>query len=413
VIVVDRGAAPVVPDGQVILFEQYRLIRRTWKWVLLTAVLVTIGVGAYVFLAVPVEYMATVRALPPNKSGTPLDNLVGGISSTLKDFGLSKLVGKGSSDNGYSKSVLITSQPLYDSLINKYDLYKVYNIPKGRYDKAYKKVADNVIVEISPEGPISVNVYDTDPVRAAKMANDVIYYTNVLARDINRRESEPLTKYVGERYEQARADQERLGIELQKVMAKTKIFDPESQGEVVGSALMEAEADVAAKRSLVELYRQSVGEDDPRTIQAKTMLQQAEDVSKRLAAGHAGALQGLSVDKLPASTVEYLHIRQDYEVNAKVLALLEPMYEQTKYEEVRDIPILNVLDEARVPPEKARPKRSVIVASAFLGTILISYVVIAFMSYWRSFRQRYTRYSMIQETRAITNGDARAGDHAS
>jgi len=405
----DQDAAP---HGQVLLFEQWTLFRRTWKWVLLVAIIVTAGVGAYVFLAVQPEYLASVRALPPNKSGTPLDNLVGGISSTLKDFGLSKLVGKAGGDMGYSNSVLLTSQPLFDSLIAKYDLYTLYKIPRSRYDMMYAALNDNIIIDISPEGPITVSVYDVDPKRAAAMAGDVIHYANVLARELNRRESEPLTRYVGDRYEQTRAEQERLGAELRKFMQESRMYDPEAQVKIIGTAVMEAEANVAAKRTLVELYRSALGADDPRTLQAGQALQLAEAESRRLSAGRAGALQSLSVDDLPASTVEYLRIRQDYEVNAKVLALLEPMYEQTKYEEMRNIPILNVLDEARVPPKKARPQRSIILASAFLGTFLIAYVLIAVVAYAKSFSRRYRRYMAASATsragRDVMNGEHEA-----
>lgn len=392
-ITIDRQVDDGQPHGQVLLFEQYTLLRRTWKWVLLIAVLVTAGVGAYVFLAVQPEYLASVRALPPNKSGTPLDNLIGGMSSTLKDFGLSKLVGKAGGDAGYSKSVLITSQPLYDSLVAKYDLYKVYEIPAGRYDMMYGALNEKIIVDISPEGPITVLVYDTDPKRAAAMANDVIYYTNLLARELNRRESEPLTKYVGDRYEATRASQEKLGMQLQQFMQQSKLYDPEAQSKIIGTAVMEAEANVAAKRSIAEMFRSALGAEDPRTIQANEALRLAESESRRLSAGRGGALEGVSLQDLPATTVEYLRIRQDYEVNAKVLALLEPMYEQTKYEEMRDIPILNVLDPALVPLKKARPQRSIIIASAFLGTFLISYVLIAAVAFGKSFTKRYRRYT--------------------
>ncbi|MBS1913540.1 MAG: hypothetical protein JST22_16250 [Bacteroidetes bacterium] len=405
--IVPAGDQSGLPEGQVILFEQFRMFKRTWKLVLAIAIVATAGVAVYVFGYMPVEYMAVVRALPPNKSGTPLDNIIGGISTSLKDFGLSKLVGKAGSDNGYSRSVLITSQPLFDSLISHYDLFTVYGIPKGRYDKVYKKMAENINVDISPEGPISVEVYDENPERAAKMANDVIFFTNMLSRELNRRESEPLTKYIGARYEQTRDDQEKLGAELRQFMAKSKLYDPESQAKIIGTAVTEAEGDVAAKRTLVEVYRKALGEDDPRTIQAKTLLEQAEAQSRRLAAGHAGVLNGPSVENLPASTVEYLRLRQDYEVNAKVLALLEPMYEQAKYDELRDIPVLNVLDPARVPPEKARPKRSIILASAFIGTIIVAYLIIAIVAYIRSFLQRYRAYN---DRAALPEGPHHAGE---
>lgn len=410
-IVVMERQVTALPEGQVILFEQFTLVRRTWKWVLLVALLVTAAVGAYVYLVMPVEYLASVRALPPNKSGTPLDNLVGGISNTLKDFGLSRLVGKGGAEAGYSKSVLITSQPLFDSLIAKYDLYKVYDIPKNRYDLMYQAIGSNINVDISPEGPITVEVYDRNPERAAAMANDVIRYTNELARDINRRESEPLTKYVGDRYLQARDAQMKLGVELRKFMQKSKIVDPEAQAEVMSSAVMDAETDVAVARTRLEILQTALGKEDPKTIEAEALLRQAESRSQRLAAGRAGTLSGPSINNLPETTVEYLRLRQDYEVNAKVLALLEPMYEQSKYEEMRDIPVLNVLDEARVPPVKARPKRSIILASTFVGAFLIGYVLIALVAYWKSFMKRYRRYS-VSEVAMITNGDARGGERS-
>ena len=406
-----------------ILFEQFTLLRRTWKWVLLVAIVVTVGVGFYVF-SIPVEYLASVRALPPNKSGTPLDNLVGGISSTLKDFGLSKLVGNRTADNGYAKTVFIQSQPLFDSLIAKYDLYKVYDLPRNRRDLMYAKIMSNMNMEISPEGPIVVEVYDVNAERAAKMANDIIYYTNFLAREINRKESEPITKFVGSRYEQARAEQVRLGVELQKFMAKTKIFDPEVQGKVVSTAVTDAEAQVAVQRGLVDAYTSALGADDPRTVQAKILLSQAEETSRRLAAGRGGVLQGPSLNDLPTTSIQYIQLRQDYEVVAKVIALLQPMYEQMQYEEIRDIPVLNILDAAYPPPVKSRPKRSLILASAFVGTFLIAYLMIGVVAYYRNFSRRYRAYmaagngdadavpALIEvEAFESVNGDGRDGEH--
>ncbi len=412
-VVVVTNSVPDVPhEAETILFEQFRLVRRTWKLVLAIALLITAGIGVYVFAFMPVEYMAIVRALPPNKSGTPLDNLIGGISTSLKDFGLSKLVGKSGADNGYSRSVLITSQPLFDSLIAKYKLFAVYEIPQGRYDKVYAKMLDNIIVDISPEGPISVEVFDRDPKRAADMANDIIRYTNMLSRELNRRESEPLTRYIGERYQQARSSQETLSVKLRAFMQRSKLYDPEGQAPVLGSAVMEAEADVAAKRTMVEVYKNALGAEDPRTVQAQELLRQAESLSRRLSAGRTGVLQGLSLNNLPASTVEYLRLREDYEVNAKVLALLEPMYEQAKYDEMRDIPVLNVLDKARPPLEKARPKRSILLASAFVGSVIVAYLLIALVAFMRSFMRRYRAYDRERAELAATQPARSAGELA-
>ena len=83
-----------ISSGHAILFEQYSLLRRTWLWVLAISLVATLVVGAYVYMFIQPEFMGTVLALPPNKVGTPLDNILGGVASSLKDFGLSRLVGK-------------------------------------------------------------------------------------------------------------------------------------------------------------------------------------------------------------------------------------------------------------------------------------------------------------------------------
>ena len=138
-----NGQSPVPADGQIILFEQFALLRRSWKWVLLVSLLITGAVAFYVLTMVPKEYMGVAVALPPNKSGTPLDALMGGISSSLKDAGLAKLVG-GKGAAGYSQTVLMTSGLLLDSLIEKYDLYSEYEIPRDRPDMMRSTLASKI-----------------------------------------------------------------------------------------------------------------------------------------------------------------------------------------------------------------------------------------------------------------------------
>jgi capsule polysaccharide export protein KpsE/RkpR len=379
-------------NGQVILFEQYSLFRRTWKWVLAISLITTIAAGLIVYLVIQPEYMATVRALPPNKVGTPLDNLLGGVASTLKDFGLSRLVGGRSAEPGYDKTVLLSSNPVMDSLVRKYDLHEVYDIPLDRPDLAIAAISENIEVQIQETGPIVVSVYDVDPKRAATMANDIIDITNRLAQELNRRETEPISRYVGERLDLARAEQQKLGTELRRFMAKNRVIDPEGQAAIAAEALVTAEANVGAQRALVETLTKALGAEDPRTRQAQELLTQYELQSRRLAAGRGGALRSLSIDEAPDAAVEYLRVKLDYETNAKVIALMEPMYEQTRFDEVRNIPILNIFEAAQPPVKKARPRRSLIILSTFVGTFLVSYMAIAFAAYLKNFKRRYRMY---------------------
>jgi uncharacterized protein involved in exopolysaccharide biosynthesis len=398
---IDRRVDGVPLDGQAILFEQYALLRRTWKWVLVVSLVGAALAGAYAIFFVPKEYKATIRVVPPNKSGSPLDNIIGGLSASLKDFGLGKLVGGKSGESGYSRVSLLFSRSIVDSLIAKYDLYDSYEIKRSRPDLLEEEVRDNIDIEVDLEGPIDISVYDRDPKRATRMATDIVAFTDELARDLNRRETEPISRAIGKRYIQVRDEQESLTNRLRAFMQKNKIFDVEKQPSIVGGALYEAEAEVRTQKILVESMAAVLGEQDARVVEGRRTLATMEGEAKRLAAGQGSVISGMSIDNAPGAAVEGIRLQTAYEINAKVLALLQPMYEQSVLDQNREIPILHVVDQAEVPLKKARPRYSIVIGGAFLGMWIVCYVVIAFISYGKAFNRRYRAYMLSANTNGL------------
>lgn len=382
-----------LPPGQIILFEQYRLVRRTWWWVLLLALLVSAATWYYVTWEVKPEFMATAVSVPPRKSGTPLDNLIGDVGGGLQGFSISKLIGKRGPESGYTTFSVMTSDAVKDSLIKAYNLYEVYELAPGEYFKALGELTARLEFESDLEGPISVSVYDTDPERAAAIANDVIRYTNSLLKELNRQETEPITRFIEERYDQLRDERNRLADRMQEYMRRTNIYEPESQLSATATALLEARVNESSQRAIVGMMEQMLGADDPSVAQQKALLREYEAERRRLEGGGAGI--GPAVGALPNALVEYARLKQDYEVNAQLLAIVEPMYQQMLFDEKRDIPQLLFLHEAAPPTKKARPRRSIALASAFIGTIIISYLIIAVIAWSRSLNERYGAYRKV------------------
>ncbi len=407
-IIVSPQNATVIPHGQAILFEQYSILRKTWWWVLLLALLITGGVWFYVANYIPVEYRATAVSVPPRKTGTPLDNLLGDISSGVKSLGLSRLIGKGAGSSGYSNLAIVSSTAIKDSLIQKYKLDSVYGIPLSRIDLLYGKLEGQMELEEDLEGPIIISMYDTNPERAAAMANDVIDFSNAMLQELNRLETQPISTFLEKRLEKLTTQQKEIGEELAGYMRKTSIYDPESQLPATAAALIEMRAKESAQRSLVNVLSQLLGSDDPAVMQQTQVLRGLEGERQRMEAGGAGV--GPSTGELPSALMEYLRLRQQYEVNAQTLLLLEPMYQQTKFDETRNIPALLALHRALPPPVKARPRKSLVLASAFVGSIIISYILIALIAYFRSFSLRYRQYrSVMQAGGSINSGEAPKG----
>jgi hypothetical protein len=75
--------------------ENISILLRHKYLILSVTIIVTAIVGTYAFTFMPNYYKAHSVILPARHSGNDLDNVTAGISSTLKDIGLSKLKGGG------------------------------------------------------------------------------------------------------------------------------------------------------------------------------------------------------------------------------------------------------------------------------------------------------------------------------
>lgn len=77
------------------------------------------------------------------------------------------------------------------------------------------------------------------------------------------------------------------------------------------------------------------------------------------------------VEDSPKLMLEQDRLVRDTEINSTLYLELKKQLELTKIEEIKNVPIVNVMDEARPAAEKSRPKRMVIaVLGAFAGLFL-------------------------------------------
>jgi len=67
---------------------------------------------------------------------------------------------------------------------------------------------------------------------------------------------------------------------------------------------------------------------------------------------------------------------RDIEVNQEVFITLRQQYELAKIEELKETPVINILDEGEPAIEKAKPQRVFIVFISMLGAVLLSFFVL-------------------------------------
>ena len=80
----------------------------------------------------------------------------------------------------------------------------------------------------------------------------------------------------------------------------------------------------------------------------------------------------------PQLLLEQERLIRDVQINATVYSELRKQFELVKTEEVKNIPVINVMDSARAPAKKDKPKRAIIVLSVFLLSFLsaVGYIIV-------------------------------------
>jgi len=136
--------------------------RRMIVWICGIVVVTT----AIISLLVPKVYSADVSIVPPldliQKQSTMLGKLGAGSALLNKAIGISNIADLYAS--------ILESRAVVDSIVNRFDLMKVYKEKKYK-SNVRKKLKSNTSITVSDEGIVTVTVEDLDPSRAAAMAN--------------------------------------------------------------------------------------------------------------------------------------------------------------------------------------------------------------------------------------------------
>ncbi len=360
------------------------------KWFILSMTILSLAVSLVIALNMPLWYASTVSVVPPKVSDNMLMSSMSGLSSTLKEVGLTRF-GGGSSDS-YSFTVILNSRAVMDSMINKYELDKVYDIPKTQMKKLRDAFTDNCLVTSEKEGNYTVTIWDTDKRRAAEMANDYIRIANDVAVRIFRDEMNLNVTQFQERIQSTDSTLKALGDSLGRLSKKYLLFSPQEQAKAVSQAMSEVKAEEAKSDVMYEVFKKAYGENDPYTQLQKDIRNQTTRKSSEIQnmPGYAG---NFSVKNAGSISIEYMKLLAEFETFTKVKAMLLPTIEKAKLDETKKLENLFVLDRAEPATEKDRPKRSVIVAGSTLGGFIFAILMIVLINSVRSFKEQYQIYA--------------------
>lgn len=358
----------------IILFN----IRKILKITILSSLLLFL----ILLFVYPVTYRAPATILPPEN-----DNQTGSLSSLLSGQDFSGLLTGGlSSANSQLYMEILKSRSAAEYVVRKYNLIDYYN-EENIYEAA-NVLTKHLNVEINKEGIIKLSVEvstsviplvfdDKDAVKefAAKLANSYVEALDSINREKLSSKAKKAREYIASELLKTSATLDSVENALMNFQERNKTVALPEQLSAAIDAAAELKAEIMKTEIEIGLLRSNLREDSKELIAIRKKLEQLREQYNQMELGNKDYL--LAFREVPELGKELATLLREVKIQNEVYTMLQQQYYKEKIQENKDLPTVEVLDEA-IPPLKATSPRVVFstIAGGLFVFLLMSCVVI-------------------------------------
>jgi uncharacterized protein involved in exopolysaccharide biosynthesis len=287
-------------------------------------------------------------------------------ASALQSLGgLASLAGAaGVKTPGDQYVALMQSSRVSTRVINAFTLKDVY--ASATLDDARKILASNVRIELGKkDGLVSVEVSDSDPVRAAAIANRYVDELRRLAGELALTEAQQRRVFFEKQLQQAKAKLATAQMALQAtgVNERTLRVEPKAAAE----AYANLRAQVTAAEVRLQSMRHHLTDEAPELKMAMS----------NLAALRGQLVKVEAVDQSAANDA-YINAYREYKYQEALFDLFSKQFEVAKLDESKEGALIQVVDQATPPEKPVKPRKSLVavLGGGVAGVLLLLYVFI-------------------------------------
>jgi uncharacterized protein involved in exopolysaccharide biosynthesis len=338
--------------------------RRLVRWPLIAAL-----VAAGVALALPETFTGVTRLLPPQQPQGASAALLGQLG------GLAGAAGGalGLKSPGDLYLGLLRSDSVADGLIERFGLQQAYQAPL-RTD-ARKALAARTRLEVERSGLIVVEVEAASPALAADLANGYVEQLHRLTSTLAVTEAAQRRLFFEQQLRQAREQLAGAEAELRRAIDAGGLVSVEAQGRGAVETVARLRAQISAKEIQLGAMRAYATQDHPDRRRAEQELASMRQELVRLESGDGGAAP--AGGGKAASGVANLRLVREVKYQEIMFELLAKQYELARVDESKEAPLIQVVDRARPPERRTRPRRTLLViaaaAVALFGAVLATF----------------------------------------
>ena len=250
-------------------------------------------------------------------------------------------------------------------LIDSFDLYEHYKIKKSDKKAKFKvreELLENYQTIKTKYGALLLIVEDTDPEIAASIANEAREKIEQLAQKIVKDSQKKLINSYTHNIVKKQVQGDSLGVALLKLKDKIGVFDSRSQSAIYTNVMAQAISDMEGAKGKIGFYKNYPSKKD------SLIKYMAEEQGSKATIDKA-------ISELEKYAPHITEIRAMEQEQGRVLDQISLDKERLKqilasYE--APFTALHIVEEADIPVQKSKPRRSIIVIVSTLIGLMMS-----------------------------------------
>ena len=351
-----------------------------WKTIIKSTLGAAIVIFFYLWLISPVTYIAPVTILPP-----PEADQISGLGSMLSGSGVGDfLTGKFAPGNSQLFIQILKSRTAAEYVIRKNNLLEFYD-EETEYE-AIKKLQNDLSMDLSKEGLItlSVNVStgllpkifsDSDSIRklSARISNSFVEALDSINREKVSYRAKRAREYIEAQLIQTKTELDSAEMKLMEFQKENKAISlPEQLTSVIqGAAKLKAE--MVNTEIEIALLEPNSRPDNKNLLTLRKRLSQLQREYDKFDIDSDDYL--LAFSNVPELGMQLSKLFRTVKIKNEVYLLLQQQYYKERIQENRDVPTIDVLDEAIPPKKQVSPRLGYTTA---VGSVFILLLVSLF-----------------------------------
>jgi len=369
---------------------QYTKLLWSYKTIIIRNVFIVAILTSIIALIIPKTYKSNAILMPPKSQSDQ------GILSNIEGLAFGDFLSTSSDEVSNSLFAILKSRTMMESIVNKMELIQRYDLKN--LEEAVKSLRDNLSFEHLEEGTISISANVQTPwVSNEQEKNEAITLSKeIVAFIINKLdkvnkslqtdEAKFHRLFMEKRYNKSIINLRESEEKLRLFKKKHNTLDLTEQIKAAIRVGAEIKSQILIDEVKLGILNKTYNMDHPEIEKLNMEILELQEQLSDL--DHSSQNNSISNNNLfpqfsevPNLEIELLRLKREIEIQSKLYAFLTQQYEESKIQEARDTPTIQILDDASTPIKRFKPKRTIMVIGYSLIAFVLSAIYVIFVEF--------------------------------